>query len=355
MKKGWNQKLMLSLYKKEASYGAAVTNSASNFSSITGHSNYDPEWNDSVENDKDSVSGTEHGTDQDILSQGFKVQLEQSRSKPNFLIGMVAAALGNIVSTQDGSYTAYKHYITPIAVGSSLPSFNLVGLKGGLQYLHKGCMVNSLSLSAEEGKAVSCSADIIGSGDRAVDANSFVAEPLENWILAKNGYCWLEGASISIDAANTQGLENISSGTPTDLKSRISKFSWKWNNNIQGFPGFGAGNGGVFQDMDYGRRTTELSFSLRFDTAAELAYYTANTALAIEFEFKGASLIAAGGTFYPGFSLVVPRFKLKKPPLPKGGVGDILTCDFEGDVEEDGTNPVVKFTGYNAKAAYFAA
>lgn len=352
--KGWNQKLMASFYKKEASYDAAVTVNATNFTGIKGHSDYDPDWADDVQTDKDTVSGTEHGTDLDIISQGFRCSIAQPRAKPDFLIGAMGAALGSLTATQDGGLTAYRQKIIPVTVGTALPSFNLIGLKGGLQYLHKGCKANSVALSMEEGKPVSCTLDIIGSGSRAVNADSFIAPPSESWLLMKNGYIWLEqDANISIGATNTQGSEDISSATPDDLKVRVKKVDFKWNNNLVGQPGYGAGNNGCFQDLDYGRRAPELSLTLRHQDATDLGYYTDKTILALEVEVKGA-LIAGGGAMYFGFNLVIPRFKLTKAPLPKGGVSDELTGDYACDVQDDGTNPAVIFNGYNTKDAYFA-
>jgi hypothetical protein len=351
--KGWNQKLMMSLYKKETSYGSTVTCNATNFCSITEHSDYNPDWADKVQDNKDVVTGTEHGTDLEILAQGFKLSLTQPRAKPNLVIGAIGAALGNITSTTDGTYTAYRHYIVPVDVGTALPSFNVIGLKGGMQYLHKGCKVNSFTLSGEAEGAVAFEVEIIGAGDRTTNADSFVAEPSESWLQCKNGYIWREsGPNIAIDATNTQGLANISSSTPTDLKARIKKFNFKWNNNLEGI-GFGAGSGGTYSDLDYKRRSAELALTLSFNDASEIAFYEAATALACEIEIKGA-LIVVGGSMYYGMDLIVSRFKLKKAPLPQGGVNDLLTCEYTCDIEDDGTNPAVKFAGYNAKAAYLA-
>ena len=353
--KGWNQNLMLSSYKKEATYAASVTVNATNFTSIKGHSDYDPDWADTVENDKDTVSGAEFGTDLDIISQGLNFTIAQPRAKPNFLIGAVAGALGSITSSQDTGYTAYEHKIVPVTVGTTLPSFNTIGKKAGLQYLHKGCKVNSVSITAEEGRPVSAEIEIIGSGDRTTNADAFVAEPSESWMLMKNGYLWIEtGANISIAATNTQGAEDISSSTPRDMKVQVQSLTWKFMNNLEGQPGFGAENNGVFQDLDYNQRTQELSLTLLYDDETDITNYLATTAFALELEVKGA-LIQAGGTMYYGFTLQIPRFKLMKAPLPKGGVADRVTQEFECDIQDDGVNDAVIFYGYNAQDAYLAA
>ena len=58
---------------------------------------------------------------------------------------------------------------------------------------------------------------------------------------------------------------------------------------------------------------------------------------------------------YYGVTLIVPRFKIVKAPLPKGGVGDTLTQEFECNVLDDGTNSAAMIAVYNAQAAYLAA
>ena len=351
-KKGWNQSIMISSLTKEASYNSAVVVNASNFQGITGHSDYAPDWADDVQNDKDTVSGTEHGTTLEIISQGYKVSLTQPRARPNFVAQMVGAALGSMTPAQDAALTAYKHKIIPVTVGTALPSFNIIAQKGELQYLHKGGMVNSAGLSGEENKPLVCEAEIIGSGYRATNADNFIAAPSESWILMKGGSVWLEdGANISLDAANVQGSENISSATPTDIKARITKFAWKWNNNLEGQGGFGGE--GVFQGLDYARRSQELSFTLRYNDATEIAFYEAATALALEIDIAGA-VIAGGGVYKYGVALRIPRFKLVKVPFPSGGVGDTLTAEYTADIEDDGTNPAVIVEVYNAIAAYYA-
>ena len=354
-KKGWDQSLMMSSYKKEATYAAAVTVNATNYCGINGHSDYDPDWSDTVENDKDTVSGQEFGTDLDIISQGLQFTLSQPRAKPNVLIGAVAGALGSITSSQDTGYTAYEHKIVPVTVGTTLPSFNVIGKKGALQYLHKGCKVNSVAITAEEGRPVTSEIEIIGSGDRTTNADAFIDAPSESWMLMKNGYVFLEtGANISISPTNTQGSEDISSSTPRDLKVQVQSMNWKFMNNLEGQHGFGAENSGVFQDLDYGTRTQELGLTLKYSDETDITNYLNKTEFALELEVKGA-LIQAGGTMYYGFSLIIPRFKLMKAPLPKGAVGDIVTQEFECDIQDDGVNDAVIFYGYNAQSAYLAA
>lgn len=351
-KKGWNKSLMLSLYKKEATYDAGITMNSTNACSMTGFES-EVKWEDKIINDKDTVTGKEHGFDQERISQGVKISYKEKNAKPNTLAGLSALTLGNIVSTQDGVLVAYKHKITPIAVGSALPSIQAEEKFGDIQYVYKGLKGNSLKIAGEAGGVVSVDAELIGSGSRATSATAFPASITESWLKLANCKVWMEnGSNISISATLAQDAEDISSATPADLKARIKSFEWAWDNGMAGQEGFGGA--GVFQDIDFGTRKSDLKFSLLFSDATEINHFVNQNPLAIEFDLKGA-IIAAGGTMYYGCQLIVPRFKLKAAPLPKGGVNDILTCDMECEVFEDGTNSPVIIEVYNAKAGYLLA
>jgi hypothetical protein len=160
-----------------------------------------------------------------------------------------------------------------------------------------------------------------------------------------------DGANIDIAAAPTQGAENISSATPTDLSVKFRSFEFNWANNIE--LQYGCGGADVAVDADPGRRKADLKLSLLFADGTELGYYTGQTVLAVEFDWKGA-LIAEAGAMYYGASLIIPSLRLRTPALPKGGVNDTLTLDLEFDVYNDGTNDAVEMAVYNTKAAYLA-
>ena len=352
-KKGWEQSLMMSLFKKEATFDAGVTMSDANACSMRGYE-MESEWDDEVVNDKDSVTGLEFGTDQEIMHQGVKIPYKEPRAKPNSLAGLAALVMGSITSTQDGALAAYKHKITPVAVGTALNSIQIEHKKGGVQYAYKGIKGNSLKIAGEAGGFVSLEAELIGSGTRVTSATAFASVISEAWMKLTNCKVWMEsGANIAIDAVLVQDVENISSATPDDIKARIKSFEWTYNNNGERQYGFGSGTAGA-NDFDFGRRTVDLKFSLLFNDATEMNYFVNQDPIAIEFDLKGA-LIAATGTMYFGCQLIVPKFKLKSAPLPKGGVGDILVADFDCDVQSDGVNAISIIEVYNAKAAYLAA
>jgi len=349
--KGWNQNLMMSLFGKEAEYDAGVTISTATACSMVGYE-FEPSWPDKIENDKGDVTGKEHGYDQEIIQCGFEATYKESKAKPNSVIGLAALVLGAVSNSQDGELTAYKHIITPVPIGTGLPSGHIEHKKGGLQYKYTGVKGNSFKLSGEAGAPLSLEVALLGSGTRATSATEFVAAITESWLLLSKMSVWMEtGANISITAAasRAQGVENISSATPDPLGPRFQKFNFAWNNNVTGQPG--AGGDGVFQDIDYGRRSAELKFGIIQSAGAELAYYTDQDVVAVEFNLKGA-LIAVGGAMYYGVDLIVPRCKIKAAPLPAGGVDDDLTQEFDVEIFDDGTNSAVELIGYNAQAAY---
>ena len=225
--------------------------------------------------------------------------------------------------------------------------------RGGVQqYAYKGVGCNSLKISGKSGEMVSVEGELVGSGDRSEAATAFPASITESWLKVNQMSGWMENAgTISIAATLTQAAQNISSGTPRDIKAAIESFEIGYNNNLDQNRGFGGA--ALLQSLDYTRRMVDLKFTARFDAKDDLDYYLSQTVYAFELDLKGA-LIAAGGAMYYGAQIVIPRFKLKKAPLPKGGPGDILKADFECEVFEDGTNPAIIIEGYNAVPAYLA-
>lgn len=348
---GFKRRIMLSLYKKEATYDAGVTMNSTNACEMYGFDSDLESWPDDVADDGGEITGFEFPTTQEIIRQKVELDYSEPRIKPNTLAGLGALVLGNVAATQDGALVAYRQLVTPIAHATALPSIQAESLSG-TQYAYKGVVGKSLKISGKEDGFVSASAKMIGSGTRATSATAFAAKITESWIKTTQMKVWLEsGANISISATPVQDAEDISIATPDDLKIRIKSFDFEWDNN--NFTNFGYGSS-VLQENDKGaRRTAKLTFSLIYQDDTELAYYTAQDTVAIEFDAKGA-LIAAGGAMFYGMDLIVPAFKLK-PISKKGKVGDFLTQDFEALLIDNGTNPLVQLYVYTAKTGYLAA
>lgn len=349
-KKRWAQEVMIAGFLKEATYNAGVTMNASNAFSLKGHST-EVSWPDVVVNDKDEVTGTEHGTDQELVEPRVEVTIGEPKAKPNSLAMACAYTLGSTVSTQDATNPAYKHKSTPVAVGTALPSTQLEEKDGGVQYANKGIKFNTLKITGNRGDGfVSWEAGLMGSGNRAISATAFVAAITESWLKMRGCKVWMEsGADISIAAALTHGTEDISSATPADLAVRLRNFELNWNNNLIGQEG--NDGTGEYADLDYGKRSMELTFQLLFNDVTELNHFINQDPLAVEFDLKGAAIPSS--TLFFGTQLIVPRFKLREAPRPKDD-GGILVCDMVCDVQDDGTNaPLITETN-TAQAAYAA-
>jgi len=173
--KGWATKVMLSLFKKEASYDAGVTMSDANACTFTGFK-AKVDWPDSVASDDDTISGFEFGTQQEILEQNVSLTISQERSHPNFVIGMAALTLGAVSSAKDGANDAYTHTITPSASNASNPSIQGEALCGGVQFAYKGLKADKLKISGDKGSYLKTECTLTGSGTRATSATAMAAE-----------------------------------------------------------------------------------------------------------------------------------------------------------------------------------
>ncbi len=347
--KGKSTELMLSLFTKEATYAAGVTMNDTNACGLKGYT-VEEDWPDEVVTDREEITGSEFATTQEIITKGFTTPVAFPKARPNEIIGLMALAMGGaITSTQDAATGAYTHSPALAGIDSDLPSIQGEIIKGGIQYAYKGIKAGSVKIAGEAGKPVSMEAQLMGSGTRATSATAMAAKITESYVKTPQGFVWKEsGANISIASSLTQGAEDISSGTPTDLAARIQKFEFNLDNKLEGDFGFGSE---VFQTLEKGIRELSLTMDLRFIDAIEMNHFLNQDNLALEIEFKGAQVPTASSLFY-GFQLIVPRCRLRKAPLPKGGPMDALTQSLEVEFLDDGTNPIFRFEGYNAIAAY---
>lgn len=350
-KKGWDRTTMLSLFQKEAAFNAGVVIAAGTGTAMSGYE-LDVSWPDKILNDKEELTTKEFGYDQQIVAQAVKLVYREAKCKPNTLAGLGALVFGSCASTQDAALTAYKHYITPIAAASAIPSITVEDKLGGVQYKYDGVKGESLKLSGTAGGTLSLDCEMIGSGTRTGSATAALTPLTESYMILSNCKVWMENAAnITITTPATQDAENISSATPEDLKARMQSFEFQFKNNLKGQYGFGGGL--VYQDIDRVRRAADLKLSMLFDSTLELANFTAQDTLAVEFDLKGA-LIAVTGSMYYGMQLIIPRAKLKAAPVPKGSPNDEVSCELEYEIFQDGTNPAVQLYVYNAQAAYMA-
>ena len=347
---GLKDQIMVSAYLKEATFDAGVTMNATNACSLVNLNKIEPAWDDKIANDKADYTGKEHGYVQEIQNKGNKISLGSDHCTPNLLSFVAGLCLGGITNTQDGVTGAYTHKFLPVAAESALPSCQIEYLRGGVQYAYKGMKGGSFKVMGKAGEYINVSLEAIGSGTRAISATAFVAAITESWLKLDTCSVWTENdASIVIAASPVQGTQSISSGAGTARKTTIRSFEFDWNNDLDIMYGFGGA--GVAQDIRAKRRKATIKATFDFAGQADLNLFLNQNVTAIDFDLKGA-LIA--GTTYAGARLRIPRMMMTKAPLPKGGINEILSCDMEWDIYDNGTNSAVEIYTYNQKAAYLA-
>jgi hypothetical protein len=355
LKMRYVDQLALSLFDKEASFDAgpggltiSSANSLAGFDGIV-------QTPDTVVDDREGVSGYEMPTDQVVEKKDWMLDLSFPKVKPNDLAGLAALHLGGMSVTQDAELTAYRHKLTPVAIGTALPSIGALYKEGDYQELAKGIKSDSFNLKMN-GAWFSLASKLMGSGTRASDATSFPAKITESWLRSGSvSGLWIEtGANITIGTPDQAG-EAISSATPDDLTSRLLDFEFVHNNALRGDLGYEPGGGTVRSDLDYGRRSGSVKMVVKRDSttyAAEMGYYDNQDDVAVHLSCVMGSLVAVGGAYYWGFELIIPLIKLK--PIVKGVQDDFHTITLEGDIFDDGTNDEVILYVYNAQAAYLA-
>lgn len=348
--------LALSLFDKEASYDAGPGGwLAANACSMSGYDGL-AQIGDEVVDDKEGVTGSEYGTEQHIVKKDWALEFTESRLKPNTLAGLAALHFGAVSTQQDGTYTAYRHKIVPVAPGVDIPSIGAIYKQAVTQYKATGIKSNNFSLKIAP-PFFSLAVGLVGSGTRASDATSFPAKISESWLrTGKIAGIWIEtGANISIASPPVQGAQNISSATPDNLTARVTDFTLNHSNNLRAEDGYIAGGGDVKSTLEYGRRSGNIELKIKAASASwatELAYYENQDKMALEVHCDMGVLIDASGAFKWGFILIIPMLKLK--PIARDVRDDYHIITFASDIFEDGTNDEIILYVYNAQSAYLA-
>jgi hypothetical protein len=318
------------------------------------------DWPDVLRSDAGTVHGSQYPTAQQIIRQDVRLAYGEDAVRPTHLGGLAALALGSVAANvQDASLTAYRHKLVPVAATAALPSVGVQEKVGGEQTKYTGVVASAFRLY-RNGDFWAVEASLVGSGSRAAAADAFPAKLTAQLPLRwQDTYCWLEtGADVSVDAAPTQGAENISSATPDDFRAanRLNDLSFSWDNRPLLDKGYAPGGGLVRTHLDHGPgRGGSIMVELDMNAAtlaAERAYYSGQVAAALEIEVDSGTIIAATGAYKYGFDLILPRLHLK--PIGRGVREDGLTIKFEADLHDDGTNPVVILYVYDDQAAYLA-
>jgi hypothetical protein len=353
--------LMMSLGDKEASYdaGPAAWTLGAAFQAFEFGEAF-AAWDDGIVTDEDAVHGTIWPTKSEIIRQDARFTYSEPRVRPVFLAGLAALVGGVVSPSQDPGKVAYRHKCTPVAQAVVLPSIGLIEKASGEQYLYTGikCDTFRLRRGGPQRAYFEMEAGLIGSGTRAIDTTEFPAKVIaESPLTWGKAQCWLEtGADISIAATPTQGSQDISSGAPDNLTSRILDFEFEAANDLQADDGYIANSGKVRGRLDHGlRRGGRIRLVLVVDEttlAAERDYYNNRNAMAIEFEVNSGILIASGGTMYYGFDLIIPLLHLD--PIARGVQDGFNTITLTGVCYDDLAHDLWQLYVYNAQTAYLA-
>jgi hypothetical protein len=355
--RGFDQKFVISAYTQESEDGAAAydTNldntTADNATSMSGFT-VGIGKTDIPFNDKEDITGTEHGTNQVIMGKGNSITYSETKAKPHTVAILGILAFGDWTTT-GAAGTGFTHKITPIAHASNLPSVQADHYIAGVRTEYNGLKCNSFTLAGNEGEAISVESELIGSGTRTIQASTTYPDDVtESWLFTHHANVYLEnGASIAIQAdPHLQGSRVITAGTPDDISIYLKSFQFNWNNTLSARYGFGSE---TIQQNEHIKREGTLTLELQFRNDGELAFFTNQTALAFELDLQGA-LIVAEQTLRYGVKLVIPHIKLNASPEPQGAVGEFVTCTFDGAIYtpvEDGKE-VVYLTVYNAVEEY---
>jgi hypothetical protein len=351
--------LMLSLFDKEATYGAGPggwtgTSACSmlDFEDASAHA----DWDDTIQADTDVITGREFISVQELVRQSVRLTYTEPRVKPNTLAGLMGLCLGTVATTQDGTETAYRHKITK-AASVSLPSIGAqIKYEGGDQREMRGLKGESWTLQIN-GPYLQFSCQMIGSGYREPATTAFAAKIAENWLRLGDAQFFIKdtaGTPITVPASPAQGSANLGGGE-VNFSTRVRSFSLTWTNNLAAEAGYRASTGLLRGNFHPVRRTATLSLGFDVDSASEateLAYYLSQAKLAFELNLNSGLLIDPDGTFKYGLIVIVPRLQLTRLPRSQQDQFEVLTM--EGTVLDDGTNSELIAYVYNARPTYLA-
>jgi len=314
---------------------------------------------------RDDISqGCEFGYDGYISRHDYGCSLMFPYLRPTDLGFLFGYALGTSAETA-GTGTEYRHKNTLVSTGI-VPTFAMVVKEAGLQKLITGCAISSLTVS-RNGDYVQASCEIVGT--RIADnSDDFPAEIAEEPLLYGNSSIWIEsGADIDITATPDQGAENISAGTPDDLRADIVEGpTITINNNLRLDRAWDAANATDVMckgQLHRGaKREITVEWTQNFESDAIYDYFigASNVTSHVAFEWNlvetAQGVIGSGGAMYFGFIFMMPRGNLE----PVGAASDndgVLTRSYKLTAKtpttaaDSETNPVLAYV-YTAQAGY---
>lgn len=359
LQRAYKKRLMLSLFDKEATYGAGpagwTSTSACEMTDYADAAGYE-EWDDLIQGNNDLVTGQEFTTHQELVRQSVRFTYTEPRTKPNTIAGLMALALGTVTTTQDGALAAYRHKITP-AGSTSLPSIACQTLReGGVQRMYPGIKADGFQLS-ESNAFWQFQTTLVGSGTRTVAADAFPAIVEENWLRWGDAYIYLKdtlGIPITVPATPSQTVANLG-GSEVDFSTRLLSWNLQWLNNLAPEMGYRPSTGMVRTNFHSTRRRGTLTMRFEVDSASEAAdlnYYLNQTQIAMELRISTGALVAPAGVFLGGVTILIPRMQMMPPT--RSQTSEFENLEFVMEIMSDLTNPELIGYIYNAKPAYLA-
>jgi hypothetical protein len=351
----YHDQIMFGFYRLESAYNAALTDWATgactmqDFDTNTPHES----WDDLVTDDSGLITQEEYPTVQEIVRQGVHLAYSEPRVRPNALAGLALLALGEILTTQDGSLQAFRHRFTP-SNPLALPSMSAqVAHQRSSQFLYAGLKANTLTL-ANNGPYLRLVCDLFGSGFRQGSTTPFppiVREPLLRW-----GDCWLylralSTAPLVVPAVPVQGSSNLGASA-INISTRVLRMELNHPTNLWLEGGYRASSGMLRGQLLTSKRSTSILLELEVDTAreaTELGWYLAQTPMAFEWQCLG-DVIVPGGMFRWGATLILPKVQFRSLQRDEQAQSDTLAL--RATVLSDQANAPLTLWVYNATPWY---
>ena len=355
---GFEQELMLSLLDVEDTYGTFQTPvDNTNFLTLVGYAAVAPEDGSNVITNKDEVHGSEMPTLQEVIEKRITLGLEFPMLSTTEL-ALCGLAMGDIGSTKDGAFDAYKHNCTLAPDGTELFSVSGVFDPANRQVRYKGLVVSSFEISSEQDGTWSLTVELMTDGTRSDSSDTVQTIQVQKILLAADTKIyWNQNptpASDWIAVANLdQATDNISAAQSlSSIGARVKSWKIAFNNNAREIRGHGGS--GANQDIERVMRTIEVEMVMEYLDDTERGYFDDQTPMSLEFNCKrGTTPIDAGGAFIAGAIARVAQIQLAASPEPTADVSSPYEITLTGTVMDDGTNPFFDITFFDALAAYF--
>lgn len=311
--------------------------------------------------------GTEFGLDSYVSRHDIRMTLTLNMASFTDLAWLSAYALG--VTDETVNTSDYLHDHT-LSTASQLPSFTVLASEAGEMNQYTGCVIDTLTVSTDNAGYIQAVAEIIGSGRRETNAQTFVTALTDPPLISGMTSVFMEtGATIDIQALSTDGTTSLVAGSASiDLTARVlGGWSVVISNNHRADQGYqqplAADNFARGECLRGATRTIEATLSgVTFESDEFEDYFLGATATAIQphmaleiSNFSEDYGVIATSWFYT-MSMIFPRMTLD-PIGPSSDDDGIITRDLKLTTltpvaGTDGTADPIQFYVRDGIAAY---